>query len=154
MPKVNKKPVTIIGAGPAGLTAGYYLTKHDWPVMMIEADKQVGGLSKTVKYKGCRFDIGGHRFLTKLDRIFKLWIEIIGRRNFLKVNRLSRIYYQGQFYSYPLKPFEALRNLGLIKSFQVAIDYAKTKLISQKDERNFEGYMINRFGQTLYKLFF
>jgi len=154
MAKIIKKPAIIIGAGPAGLTAGYYFVKHGWPVTVFEADKQVGGLSKTVKYKGYRFDIGGHRFLTKMDNIFKLWVEIISRKSFLKVNRLSRIYYQGKFFNYPLKPLQALKNLGLIQSFKVIIDYGLIRLFPKKNEKNFENYMTNRFGKTLYELFF
>jgi len=151
---MSKKPVTIIGAGPAGLTAGYYLTKHGWPVTIVEADKQVGGLSKTINYKGYRFDIGGHRFLTKMDQIFKLWLEIVGKKNFLKVNRLSRIYYKNKFFSYPLKPLEALVNLGLLNSLKIILAYGWAKMFPKQPENDFETYMINRFGSTLYKTFF
>jgi len=154
MAKMSKKPVTIIGAGPAGLTAGYYLTKYCWPVTIVEADKQVGGLSKTINYKGYRFDIGGHRFLTKMDQIFKLWVEIVGKKNFIRVNRLSRIYYQNQFFSYPLQPFEALRKLGIAQAIKIVFSYFWIKLCPKMPENDFETYMINRFGKNLYKLFF
>ena len=120
--------VYIIGAGPAGLTAAYYLSKKNLPTITLETDKQVGGISKTINYKGYRFDIGGHRFLTKMDQIFKLWLEIVGKKNFLKVNRLSRIYYKNKFFSYPLKPLEALGNLGLLNYLKIILSYGCTKL--------------------------
>ena len=92
----------IIGAGPAGLTAAYELTKLGFRATLLEADHQVGGLSRTVQYRGYRFDIGGHRFFSKVPRINTLWQEILGEE-FLLRPRLSRIHYDGHFFDYPLK---------------------------------------------------
>jgi len=108
--------IVIIGAGPAGLTAAYQLSKKGFPVTVLEADPQyVGGISRTVEYKGFRFDIGGHRFFSKSERVEELWTEILGD-DLLVRPRLSRIFYGGKFYSYPLKPVEAFLNLGLLES--------------------------------------
>ncbi len=100
----------IVGAGPAGLTAAYELSKQQAPVVVLESDPEyVGGISRTVNYKGFRFDIGGHRFFSKSREVEEFWTEIDGD-NMLDRPRSSRIYYNGQFYTYPLKPFEALSN--------------------------------------------
>ena len=105
--------VAIIGAGPAGLTAGYLLTKAGKSVAIIEKDATyVGGISRTVEHEGYRFDIGGHRFFSKSKQVVDLWNEILPD-DFIERPRMSRIYYEGKFYSYPLRAFEALRNLGL-----------------------------------------
>src|SRR3974390_1986561 len=110
MSEVLNKAV-IIGAGPAGLTAAYELAKHGQSVVVLEADPTyVGGISRTVNYKGFRFDIGGHRFFSKSREVEDLWTEILGP-DLLDRPRSSKIYYRGEFYSYPLKPFDALSNL-------------------------------------------
>jgi protoporphyrinogen oxidase len=101
----------IIGAGPAGLTAAYELSKLGVPSTILEADQQVGGISRTVNYRGFRFDIGGHRFFSKVPLINELWQEILGEA-FLTRPRLSRIYYRGHFFDYPLKALNALAGLG------------------------------------------
>lgn len=146
--------IIIIGAGPAGLTAAYYLTKHRLPVVVLEQNNQVGGLARTIVYGGYRFDIGGHRFFTKNQQIHNLWLEILGKKNFLKVDRLSRIFYKGKFYSYPIKPFEALLNLGIFTSFKVLLSYFKAKIFPVEPEVSFENWVSNRFGRVLFKLFF
>ncbi len=111
--------VVIIGAGPAGLTAGYLLTKAGKSVAIIEKDETyVGGISRTVEHEGYRFDIGGHRFFSKIKAVVDLWDEILPD-DFISRPRMSRIYYEGKFYSYPLRAFEALRNLGLWRSTHV-----------------------------------
>ena len=150
----EKATTVIIGAGPAGLSAGYYLVKHGRKVLILESDSQVGGISKTVNYKGYRFDIGGHRFLTKNKSIFKFWLELVGKTNMIKVNRLSRIYYNNKFFSYPVKPVEAFQKLGVIESIKVAASYIKIKIKPLKNEDSFENFMINRFGTTLFNTFF
>src|SRR5262249_2259002 len=95
------QPVTVIGAGPAGLTAAYLLSKHGVPVTVLEADPQyVGGISRTVRYKGFHFDIGGHRFFSKSKEVEELWTEILPN-DMLDRPRSSRIYYRGKFFSYP-----------------------------------------------------
>ena len=103
----------IIGAGPAGLTAAYELKKRGVTASILEATTEVGGLSRTAQYKGYRFDIGGHRFFSKVPLINELWHEILGEE-FLLRQRLSRIYYNGHFFNYPLKPLNALVGLGPI----------------------------------------
>src|SRR6185369_12539674 len=109
IPKVmmGPSPVLIIGAGPAGLTAAYELAKLGRQSVILEADTQVGGLARTVNYRGYRFDIGGHRFFSKVPLINKLWQEILGEE-FLVRPRLSRIHYSGRFFDYPLKAMNAL----------------------------------------------
>ncbi len=105
--------VAIIGAGPAGLTAAYLLTKAGYSVIVIEKDPvYVGGISRTVEHDGFRFDIGGHRFFSKSREVVDLWNEILPD-DFIQRPRMSRIFYDGKFYSYPLRGFEALRNLGI-----------------------------------------
>ena len=114
----------IIGAGPAGLTAGFELSKLGSESTILEADDIVGGISRTVNHKGYRFDIGGHRFFTKVPYIQELWEEILGE-HFLVRPRLSRIHYRGDFYDYPLKVMNALTNLGMIESINVMLSYVK-----------------------------
>ena len=105
----------VIGAGPAGLTAAYQLTKAGQPVVVLESDSVVGGISRSVERDGWRFDIGGHRFFTKVEPVEKLWHEILPDEDFLTRPRMSRIYYGGKFYDYPIRPLNALKNLGLLE---------------------------------------
>ena len=121
--------VAIIGAGPAGLTAGYLLTKAGKSVAIIEKDETyVGGISRTVEHNGYRFDIGGHRFFSKSQQVVDLWNEILPD-DFIQRPRMSRIYYEGKFYSYPLRAFEALSNLGILRSAACMASYLKYKLV-------------------------
>ena len=146
--------VAIIGAGPAGLTAAYLLTKQGKSVAIIEQDKTyVGGISRTVEYNGYRFDIGGHRFFSKSQQVVDLWNEILPD-DFIQRPRMSRIYYEGKFYSYPLRAFEALRNLGLLRSTACMLSYLRYKLFPIKDVRSFEDWTTNQFGEKLYLIFF
>jgi len=147
--------VVIMGAGPAGLTAAWELTKNDVSVEILEADPQeVGGISRTASYKGFRFDIGGHRFFTKADEVNALWHEILPPQDWLRVPRLSRIFYRGRFFHYPLKAFNALRSLGLIETVRCVLSYGLAQLFPRKDERSFEDWVRNRFGDRLYRIFF
>jgi protoporphyrinogen oxidase len=143
----------IIGAGPAGLTAAYELAKLGKRATVLEADDQVGGLSRTVNYRGYRFDIGGHRFYSKVPLINQLWHEILGEQ-FLSRPRLSRIHYRGHFFDYPLRPLNALTGLGPVEAFLVCASYAKARLIPADQETSFEQWVSNRFGQRLYQIFF
>jgi protoporphyrinogen oxidase len=146
--------VAIVGAGPAGLTAAYLLTKAGYSVSVIEKDPHyVGGISRTVAHDGFRFDIGGHRFFSKCQEVVELWNEILPH-DFIDRPRMSRIYYQGRFYSYPLRAFEALRNLGLVRSAHCMASYAKAKLFPNRAVRSFEDWVINQFGRKLYSIFF
>lgn len=143
----------IIGAGPAGLTSAYELSKLGISSTILEADEQVGGLSRTVSYKGYRFDIGGHRFFSKVPLINELWREMLSE-DFLLRPRMSRIHYRGHFFDYPLKAANALAGLGPIEAFLVMLSYSKAKLFPHAEETNLEQWVSNRFGQRLYEIFF
>ncbi len=146
--------VAIIGAGPAGLTAGYLLTKAGKSVAIIEKDATyVGGISRTVEHEGYRFDIGGHRFFSKSQQVVDLWNEILPD-DFIQRPRMSRIYYEGKFYSYPLRAFEALRNLGILRSTACMMSYVWYKFFPIKEVKSFEDWTTNQFGQKLYSIFF
>ncbi len=146
--------VVIVGAGPAGLTAGYLLTKQGKSVAIIEKDKTyVGGISRTVEHEGYRFDIGGHRFFSKSQQVVDLWNEILPD-DFIQRPRMSRIYYEGKFYSYPLRAFEALWNLGFWRSTLCMLSYLHYKLFPIGEVKSFEDWTTNQFGQKLYSIFF
>ncbi|WP_404336394.1 NAD(P)/FAD-dependent oxidoreductase [Sphingomonas sp. MMS12-HWE2-04] len=150
----NAVDVAIIGAGPAGLTAAYLLTKAGRSVVVIEKDAvYVGGISRTVEHQGFRFDIGGHRFFSKSKEVVDLWNEILPD-DFIERPRMSRIFYGGKFYSYPLRAFEALMNLGVWTSTLCMASYAKAKLFPKKDVKSFEDWVVNQFGHKLYSIFF
>src|SRR5438045_5877505 len=143
-----------MGAGPAGLTAAYELLKRDVPVTVLEKDpKQVGGLARTVEHNGYRFDIGGHRFFSKNSEVENLWTEILGDE-MLTRGRLSRIYYRGRFFSYPIKAANALWNLGPIEGFLCLTSYARARLQPIKNPRTLEDWVRNQFGWRLFNIFF
>jgi protoporphyrinogen oxidase len=144
----------IVGAGPAGLTAAYELSKQHAPVVVLESDLQyVGGIARTVQYKGFRFDIGGHRFFSKSREVEDLWTEIAGD-DMLDRPRSSRIYYRGQFYTYPLKPFEALSKLGLVESVFCILSFVAGRLHPMRNPKTFEDWVSNQFGKRLFRIFF
>ena len=152
MPKTFK--AVIVGAGPAGLTAAYELSKQKAPVVVLESDPEyVGGISRTVNYKGFRFDIGGHRFFSKAREVENLWSEV-GGRDMLDRPRSSRIFYRGQFYTYPLKPFEALSKLGMIESILCVLSFLKARLRPRPSPKTFEDWVVNQFGERLFRIFF
>src|SRR5882757_5581117 len=122
-----EKHVVVIGAGPAGLTAAYELTRFNVRPTVVEQSHIVGGLARTESYQGFHFDMGGHRFFTKVVEIEALWREVLGAE-FLRRPRLSRIYYDGRFFHYPLRPWNALAGLGLLPSVLVAISYLRWQL--------------------------
>ena len=144
----------IIGAGPAGLTAAYQLAKRGLRSTVLESDDTVGGISRTVEREGWRFDIGGHRFFTKVQAVEQLWHEILPDEDFLKRPRLSRIFYKGKLFDYPLKPMNALRGLGLLEAVRCVLSYAWARIRPPKDQSNFEGWTSARFGYRLYRIFF
>ena len=146
--------VVVIGAGPAGLTAAYALTKAAEPVTVLEADDVVGGISRTVERDGWRFDIGGHRFFTKVPAVEELWHEILPDEDFLLRPRMSRIYYENKLFDYPLKATNALRNLGLIESIKCVLSYVWVRIHPPKDQTMLEGWVAARFGWRLYRTFF
>jgi protoporphyrinogen oxidase len=143
----------VIGAGPAGLTAAYELSQLGVQSTILEADIVVGGISRTANYRGYRFDIGGHRFFSKVPLVNELWQEILGE-HFLLRPRLSRIHYDGHFFDYPLKAANALRGLGIVEAAIVGASYAKAKLAPSLPETTFEQWVSNRFGRRLYSIFF
>lgn len=151
----NGDVVAVIGAGPAGLTAAYELGKLSaaHQVIVLEESDSVGGIARTEEYKGFRFDIGGHRFFTKVKEVNDLWHEIC-KDDFLLRPRLSRIYYRGKFYAYPLEPFNALRNIGAYETVRIALSYVKWRVRPHPREENLEQWVMNRFGGRLFQHFF
>jgi protoporphyrinogen oxidase len=146
--------VFVIGAGPAGLTAAYLLTKKGVSTTVIEADPTyVGGISRTTSYKDFLFDIGGHRFFSKSKEVVDLWKEILPD-DFIERPRLSRIYYNGRFYSYPLKAFEALNNLGYVESARCVLSYLHKQALPTANAVSFHDWVANQFGERLFSIFF
>jgi protoporphyrinogen oxidase len=145
--------ILIAGAGPAGLTAAYQLAKQGYAVTVVEADNIVGGISRTARYKDYRFDIGGHRFFTKITPVQQLWEEILGEE-FISVPRLSRILYNGKFFHYPLKASNAVMGLGLFEAGKIVLSYIRARVSPSAREDNLEQWVTNRFGDRLYRIFF
>jgi protoporphyrinogen oxidase len=151
---LDESRVVVIGAGPAGLTAAIELQRLGVKPIVLEADVQVGGISKTVEREGWRFDIGGHRFFTKVGRVEQFWHDVLDPEDFPTRSRLSRIYYEGKFFDYPIKPLNALANLGPIESVRCVASYITTRLMPPKDQSDFESWVAARFGWRLYRIFF
>jgi protoporphyrinogen oxidase len=145
--------VVVIGAGPAGLTAAMQLCRRRVRVTVLEKDMLVGGIARTGEYKGYHFDIGGHRFFTKIPEVEKLWNELLDGE-FLIRPRTSRIYYRGRFFDYPLRPINAVSNLGLLTSLQVMWSYLQARVFPYLREDTFEEWVCNRFGRKLFDIFF
>jgi len=153
--KTKNPRVCIIGAGPGGLTAAYWLaTRFGITSTIYEATDVVGGISQTVNRDGWRFDIGGHRFFSKVSTVEELWHEILPKEDFLLRPRLSRIFYKGKFFDYPLKPMNALGGLGIFESLRCVVSYFTTKVNPPKDQSSFETWVAARFGWRLYRIFF
>ncbi len=168
------KTAIIIGAGPAGLTAGLeLLRKTDIKPVILEKTSDIGGISKTVNFKGNRIDIGGHRFFSKSDTVMKYWQEIYKiaqspdnwpknkkweQNNddvFLIRERLSRIFYLQNFFDYPISlNANTIKNLGIKRVISIGLSYIKYRLFPVRNEKNLEDFFINRFGKVLYKTFF
>lgn len=151
---MNTYEILIIGAGPAGLTAAWEANKHGLKTLILEGDKEVGGISRTVQRNGWRFDIGGHRFFTKVDEVYEIWDEILEKEDFLLRPRMSRIYYKNKFYDYPLKASNALLNLGIIEAIRCVLSYFYVRIRPPKNQDNFENWVAARFGWRLYNIFF
>src|SRR3954470_20244549 len=148
-----EKPVAVLGGGPAGLTAGYLLAKKGRPVIVFEAEDQVGGLAKTEVRDGYRFDLGGHRFFTKSKEVDDLWHEVM-REEFLLRPRMSRIFWNGKFLDYPLSGMDVIRKLGPIELTRAGLSYLWALVKPKGREDNFEQWVSNRFGKRLFNLFF
>jgi protoporphyrinogen oxidase len=145
--------IIIVGAGPAGLTAAFELARNGQEVIIIEKESQVGGISKTMNYNGYLFDLGGHRFFTKYQEVERIWHEVLPD-DFLKRPRLSRIYFNGKLFYYPLKPFNALFNLGPARATSALLSYIKARIKPYKNPETFEQWVINQFGRKLFEIFF
>ena len=143
----------VIGAGPAGLTAAYEARRFGIPAVVLEKSGDVGGLARTAVYKGFHFDMGGHRFFTKAASVEKMWREVLGP-NLLRRPRLSRIYYRGRFFQYPLRPWNALRGLGFWQALAIVASYLKWQVLPHRTEDTFEQWVTNRFGRRLFRIFF
>ena len=149
----NDHDVVIIGAGPAGLTAAYELTKLGVEPVVVEKYDKVGGLSRTENYKGYHFDMGGHRFFTKAKDVNQMWAEVLGSE-FLRRPRSSRIYYQRKFFDYPIRPVNTLVGLGLLQSILIIVSYIRWKIFPFRQEETVEQWVTNRFGRRLFLTFF
>ncbi len=145
--------IAVLGGGPAGLTAAYVLGLRGRPATLFEADGVVGGLAKTVEFKGYRFDLGGHRFFTKLGPIQRLWEDVLGDE-FLVRPRLSRIYYRGRYIAYPLVARDVVARLGMLESALCALSYLRHRLRPPREVVSFEDWVTARFGRRLYSKFF
>jgi protoporphyrinogen oxidase len=143
----------ILGGGPAGLTAAYMIGRRGCPGAVFEADGTVGGIAKTIEFNGYRFDLGGHRFFTKLGPVQRLWEEMLNG-DFLTRPRLSRIYYNGKFFSYPIAAKDVVGRLGLYESTRCALSYLWAARHRKNDAETFEEWVTTRFGRRLYDAFF
>ncbi len=153
-PPQQRHDIVIIGAGPAGLTAAYQLAKAGITATVVEADDTVGGISRTVERDGWRFDIGGHRFFTKVPEVETFWHEILPDEDFLLRPRMSRIYYNGAFFDYPLRAMNALKGLGIVEATRCVGSYLWVRVKKPADTTTFEGWTASRFGWRLYRIFF
>ena len=151
----TRRRAIIVGAGPAGLTAAWRLKNHAHiDSVVIESEGVVGGISRTVRIKGWSFDLGGHRFFTKSSLVNEIWDEMLYPDTFLMRPRKSRIYYAGKYFDYPLKPLNALLNLGVIETIRCISSYILVKVRPPKEQSTFEDWVAARFGWRLYKIFF
>lgn len=150
---MNQRKVAVIGAGPAGITAAYQLAKAGVEVDLYEAGSKVGGLAKTIDLWNQKVDLGPHRFFSSDNRVNKLWLEVADGQ-YDMVDRLTRIYYKKKFYYYPLKPFDALKNLGVIEAASCVVSYGKERLAPTKEDGSFENWVVGRFGRRLFEIFF
>ena len=148
-----ERPVVVIGGGPAGLTAGYLLAKQAQPVIVLESTDQVGGIARTEVRDGYRFDLGGHRFFTKVKEVDDLWHEIM-KEEFLKRPRQSRIYWRGKFLDYPLQGMDVVKKLGPVELFLCGVSYLRAAVKPRGREETFEDWVTNRFGHRLFQHFF
>jgi protoporphyrinogen oxidase len=152
-PRLDSLPVAVLGAGPAGLTAAYRLVQRGLPVVVFEADEQVGGIARTVVRDGYRFDLGGHRFFTKSAEVEELWDELLGPELLVRP-RLSRIYWRGRFIEYPLRPADVFAKVGPVELARSLGSYARARLRRGDEAETYEEWVSSRFGRRLFELFF
>src|SRR3989442_3348649 len=146
--------VVVMGAGPAGLSAAYELTRHGTPVTVVEKDpRHVGGIARTLEFMGCRFDVGPHRFFSKSPEIEALWSEVLGKE-IRPVSRLTPIMYRGKFFDYPIRASNAFLNLGPVETARCLTSYAQAPLRPVVDPQSFEDWVSNQFGRRLFEIFF
>jgi protoporphyrinogen oxidase len=148
-----ERPVVVLGGGPAGLTAGYLLAKQGKPVVVLESTDQVGGIARTEVRDGYRFDLGGHRFFTKVTEVDDLWHEIM-KEEFLKRPRQSRIYWRRKFLDYPLQGMDVIKKLGPWELLLCGLSYLWAAIKPKGKEETFEQWVSNRFGRRLFNHFF
>jgi len=155
--KNKKKKVSIIGAGPAGLAVAFEFYRQkkldEFEIEIYETDSQVGGIAKTLYYKGYRFDLGGHRFYTKFSEINDFYKEFLGS-DMLVRKRLSRIFFENKFFNYPLSVTNVFKNLGIIRSLKLGLSWLYRRLFRYKEEKTFDKWVSNRFGDKLFNIFF
>jgi protoporphyrinogen oxidase len=149
----GRMKIAVIGAGPAGLTAAYCLSKTQPGVEVYEAADTVGGLARSLRLWNQTVDTGPHRFFSRDKRVNELWLEVVGR-DYSMVNRLTRILYGRKFYSYPLRPFETLANLGLVEAARCLASYAGERFQPTPPDGTFESWVRGRFGRRLFEIFF
>jgi protoporphyrinogen oxidase len=147
------KKAVIIGAGPAGLAAGHKLTVQGVETVILEKESRVGGLSRTIRYKGNYFDIGGHRFYTNNKEVLSWWQGVL-KEDLRKVPRQSRIYYRETFFDYPISIANVIFNIGILNALAIVASYLKSRFLPLARENNLEDWMTNRFGKKLYEIFF
>src|SRR5438309_5844652 len=150
----SRNHVVVMGAGPAGLSAAYELTRHGTPVTVVEKDADtVGGIARTLEFMGCRFDVGPHRFFSKSAEIEALWTEVLGEQ-IRPVSRLTRILYRGKFFDYPIRASNAFLNLGPVETARCLTSYAQARLRPVVEPKSFEDWVSNQFGRRLFEIFF
>jgi protoporphyrinogen oxidase len=150
--------IAVIGAGAAGLTAAYQISKeiasgNVTTLDVYEVGSQVGGLAKSVNLWNQKMDMGPHRFFSNDRSVNSLWLEVVGK-DYKMVNRKTRLYYKKKFFDYPLKPVNALKNMGFLEAAWCMFSYLKEKVIPRKDTGTFESWVTKQFGKRLYQIFF
>ncbi|WP_421763415.1 FAD-dependent oxidoreductase [Ekhidna sp.] len=149
----EKTKVLIIGAGPAGLSCAYELSKKGFEVEVLEASEYVGGMSRSFEIWGQKVDLGPHRFFSKDRAINKFFVEVLDGE-YTSVKRLTRIYYKNRFFQYPLKFTNVLFNLNPFTIIRILWDYSIQRINPIKNPTTFESWVTNRFGKKLYEIFF
>jgi len=149
--------IAVIGAGPAGMTAAYEISKRLGDNVdtldLFEKSDRVGGLAKSIELWDQRVDLGPHRFFSHDARINSLWLEVV-KEQYEIVDRQTRIYYKKKFFDYPIRPFNALKGLGIFEAVRCLLSYAGERLFPTRDTSTFEGWVTSRFGKRLYRIFF